>query len=472
MPDVSIKKYLLLLLGVFCVAVLIFIFSVYDTTDDTHNPPEFNVAADSLQGLAAIDNYFEFDASDFDRADNMPIPTARSKEAKYFYTNRDMTMLEIANSIYPDVDLKVKISHFDTLSGDFKTFPRAGMTNNELNAYVISANEGFLITASKAYSTWNINSINQKPNDSLFSLNTAENGWHLFATGEIDDLVDSCANRIVSLQVYNDNKFTEIDLNFPINFENYFMIWVNLVGQPGICNSINSGPVIADECSVDGFITTDTKELCLNGQMIKCDEAVLDFEYSDGFWSCSNAVCRSASGGVASCSRGEWIYGSDSTSYFDCQNGSLSANDMLLCLDGDWLDCETYSSLLYASKYCVAGKWVDYATPKIIVKSPDNISGPAELEDNFVTVIFSGENLIFEGMDKIAIWADDFEGKENVVLSDEIRFDGDRLLIPFDAVAGKKYEIELAEGVVLNGNIPFSGTTWEFEVAGVEAVEE
>ncbi len=69
--------------------------------------------------------------------------------------------------------------------------------------------------------------------------------------------------------------------------------------------------------------------------------------------------------------------------------------------------------------------WSDYDAPKIVVKSQDNISGPTEIEDNFVTVIFSGENLIYDGMDKIAIWLDDFEEKENVALSDEISFESD-----------------------------------------------
>ncbi|MDX9971057.1 MAG: hypothetical protein RBS56_04100 [Candidatus Gracilibacteria bacterium] len=265
------------------------------------SPPSLSFDTELLQGLIKTGIYLRFDEDDFQRTINLPTPTMRNRGLGYFYAERDMTMLEIANSIAPDEDLRVIIAHFgenlDRKSGEdarmFYTFPYGRYGNSkEINEdnesdYIVKAYEGIIIAGSKNFGTWNLKQASQLPLRTFNRMNSLDQGWNLIVSDDLANTYDSCRNRVGSVWELRNNSsgdFKKLEIEAPEFSEDKYLAWFFMTGERGTCVDFRAES--AFRC-VEKQLRDSSSHICINNNWVPCDSD------SDGFSAFSSEfVCN------------------------------------------------------------------------------------------------------------------------------------------------------------------------------------
>lgn len=284
------KNFIGLLIGLVVVSGIAYGVLRDQFASEENSPPNLSTETSMLQGLIKTGIYLKFDDSDFERTALLPVPTERNRGLSYFYAERDMTMLEIANSIKPDKDLRVVIAHFgENLSKTgnedarmFYSFPHGVYGNtkaiDEDNdfSYVVKAYDGIIIAASKDYASWNLKEVDEMPLHSFDNMNELHRGWNLLATNNVESTVRSCRNRISSIYKYKKSTsldFVKIDVDEPEFDAGKYMGWFYLTGDQDSCVDLR---VPGDDVVCENKeLRESSKYICLNNNWVPCDQSSL-----------------------------------------------------------------------------------------------------------------------------------------------------------------------------------------------------
>ncbi len=286
-------------------------------SSDKDAPPSLSLDTELMQGLIKTGIYLRFDDSDFERTINLPTPTMRNRGLGYFYAERDMTMLEIANSIAPDEDLKVIIAHFgenlDPLEDEedriFYTFPYGRYSNtkeisedNESD-YIVKAYEGIIIAGSKNFGTWNLKQASQMPLRTFSRMNNLEKGWNLIASDDLENTFKSCQNRVASVwefknkRVLRESEFKQIDIYEPEFSEDKYLAWFYISGDKNSC--VDSRVASGSRC-VDKELKESNSLICVNNNFVPCDSSTIGSSvFSSEFICNGSAWVRSSSTSIS-----------------------------------------------------------------------------------------------------------------------------------------------------------------------------
>ncbi len=354
----------LLISGVVLLVLTVAGFATYILTSNTvdiENPPEPQLTDSAItQGFIGSGTYLEFSDADYARTKDYGTSDARKYGVQLFYADKDMTIKEILNSIKPQDKLKLLLLHY-TKNVDLKDFvypldgrdyDKDGQPENifytypagkyvetkriadaDLDSYKIKANEGFFLVVSNNFETWNLKGVDEAPRAEKINLNTADRGWHLYATADFPALYESCSNRVVRAfsSKGSGSDFEIIDLNnSPDLKEGAYMAWFYLSGDAGTCRSQGSNN--GNDICTNGELKSSDAEICVSNAWRVCDDS------NDGDRELSLFTCTS----------GEWIMDevpSGNTGDNTGDNSDDSAGDNPDNTTGDTTGDKTISNL-------------------------------------------------------------------------------------------------------------------------------
>lgn len=283
------KSFVGLVIALFVVSGIAYTVLKDQFASEMDAPPSLTQGSELLQGLIKTGRFLRFDADDFERTILLPDPVRRNRGVGYFYAETDMSMLEIANSIAPDDDLKLVIAHFgdnlDPLDNEpdriFYSFPHGVYSNtkaiNEENDqdYIIKAYNGFIIVASKDFGTWNLKSPDEMPLSRFDSMDTLSRGWNLIASNDLENTKLSCNNRVLSMWQFNKDVpdyFEELNLDSLELSDNSYLAWFYIGQTASACEDLSAS---SGAICVDKELTNNDSFICVNNTWIPCDTSTL-----------------------------------------------------------------------------------------------------------------------------------------------------------------------------------------------------
>ncbi len=357
------KSFFGLIVGLLVVASIGYYVVHEQFKGEESSPPTLASETALLQGLIKTGQFLRFDQDDFERTALLPSPTNRTRGLSYYYSERDITMLEIAKSIKPDNNLQIIIAHYgnnlNKASGEgdriFYTYPHGTYKNTKaINAsndstYTIKAYDGFIIAGSIDYATWNIKHLSERPSVNINNLNTFNRGWHLIASNNLEETIASCMNRVSSIWVYNktaSRDFQKVELSTPQLASGKYMAWIYLKGDANSCTVLEAGSgSLEDDEGGSGSLGEGgsgslgeggSGSLGEGGRTRGCAYEDTQYRLSDTFTNSEGLECICISTGV-SCFEEE----------SECENtGDLSDDESKICIDSVWIECNDETGTL------------------------------------------------------------------------------------------------------------------------------
>jgi len=339
-------------------------------------PPTLQLAEGAtLQGFIGSGIYLTFDKSDYQRFETYSAPTTRDYGVQLFYSDVDTTVKEMLENIstkgihdiIADSDLDILAADdklrvlfldysknvdpereflypnpdkdYDALgqpANIFYTYP-AGMyletkriDDTDLDSYTIKANEGFFLVVDNYFDTWTMKGVAEAPSAEQIDLNTADKGWHMYATADFPALFNSCSNRVAKAfsSVGTGSDFEAIDLNAasPDLKDGAYMAWLYLAGDAGTCVAMDSGN---GDCA-DADLRAMDYEICVKKIWMPCD--------TTGDKALDAFTCNTS---------GEWVRDT-----VTCVDEELSDDKSEICMKNEWLLCSVVEGVVKGKYVC------------------------------------------------------------------------------------------------------------------------
>jgi hypothetical protein len=209
-----------------------------------------------FQGLLKVDDerFFMFEENEIEESEELEIyENGRSRlgrDIQYFYSENDISVEEIVESIVPQRSNKFVIAYYDPEVRNWYTYPRGPfketleLKKSEIDDFIIPAGHAFVIGAERNFETVNLKHGTEQPRSTLFEIDDLERGWTLLSVKnntDFQNLIEKCENRVRSIWVQKaNNDFEKTEKSYPRLSTGYHLVWFNIGSVSDECFDLSA----------------------------------------------------------------------------------------------------------------------------------------------------------------------------------------------------------------------------------------